>query len=72
LQGASVALRRFLPERRTIMKKEKQPKPLTNTAGELDDDVTEANQDMEREFEKGDKAEVPKADRPGGLRGNPT
>ncbi len=53
-----------------MSKEPKKPKPLTETSGEFSDDVTEANQDMEREFEKGDKAEVPKANRPGGLRGN--
>lgn len=50
----------------------KTPKPLTNRSGEFDDEVSKANEDMERAFEKGDKAEVPKADRPGGLRGGPS
>lgn len=55
-----------------MTKKKDSPKPLTNTSGELSDEITRTNQDMEREFEKGDKAEVPKANRPGGLRGNPS
>jgi hypothetical protein len=54
-----------------VMTKPSKTKPLTETSGELSDEVTETNQDMEREFEKGDAAKVPKANRPGGLRGNP-
>jgi hypothetical protein len=47
-------------------------KPLPNTSGEASDQVTETNENMEREFEKGERDEVPKANRPGGLRGNPS
>jgi len=55
-----------------MSKASKQPKQLTETSGELSDEVTKTNQEMERVFEKGDEAEVPKANRPGGLRGNPS
>lgn len=54
-----------------MVKDRDNPKPLPRKSGEFTDQVTETNQDMECEFEKNDEAEVPKADRPGGLRGNP-
>jgi hypothetical protein len=55
-----------------MTEKREKSKPLPHVSGEATDEVTQTNQDMERKFEDGDKAEVPKADRPGGLRGNPT
>jgi len=39
-----------------MTKKPNNPKPLTHISGVYSDDVTETNQDMEREFEKGDDA----------------
>jgi len=54
------------------MTDKKRTKLLPPTTGEFSDKVTKINQDLEREFTKGeDSKEVPRADKPGGLHGNP-